>query len=64
VEDLVRSVAARAEQDSRIRWYRVEAENFESIHNHNAYALIEKAEEPPVRPRGSRLGKTRSRKSL
>ncbi|HEX8295418.1 MAG TPA: GTP cyclohydrolase FolE2 [Chthoniobacteraceae bacterium] len=64
VEDLVRSVAARAEQDSRIKWYRVEAENFESIHNHNAYALIEKAEEPPVRPRGSRLGKTRSRKSL
>ncbi len=25
-----------------IRWYRVEAENFESIHNHNAYALVEK----------------------
>jgi GTP cyclohydrolase I len=42
VEDLVRNVALEANQDENIRWYRVEAENFESIHNHNAYALIEK----------------------
>ncbi len=42
VEDLVRNVALRCEADPNIRWYRVEAENFESIHNHNAYALIEK----------------------
>ena len=42
VEDLVRNVAMSAEQDPNILWYRVEAENFESIHNHNAYALIEK----------------------
>ena len=42
VEDLVRNVAALAEADPNILWYRVEAENFESIHNHNAYALIEK----------------------
>lgn len=42
VEDLVRSVAARAEDVAEITWYRIEAENFESIHNHNAYALIEK----------------------
>ena len=42
VEDLVRNVAGRAEQDGNILWYRVEAENFESIHNHNAYALVEK----------------------
>ena len=42
VEDLVRNVAARCEADQNILWYRVEAENFESIHNHNAYALIEK----------------------
>ncbi|MBN8709060.1 MAG: GTP cyclohydrolase I FolE2 [Verrucomicrobia bacterium] len=42
VEDLVRNVASRCESDANIRWYRVEAENFESIHNHNAYALIEK----------------------
>lgn len=43
VEDLVRAVAARANREPRITWYRVEAENFESIHNHSAYALIEKA---------------------
>jgi len=42
VEDLVRNVAQRCEADPNIRWYRIEAENFESIHNHNAYALIEK----------------------
>jgi GTP cyclohydrolase I len=42
VEDLVRNVAVAANQDSRIKWYRVEAENYESIHNHNAYAMIEK----------------------
>ena len=42
VEDLVRNVAGRAEEDENILWYRVEAENYESIHNHNAYALIEK----------------------
>ena len=42
VEDLVRNVAVKCEADPNITWYRVEAENFESIHNHNAYALIEK----------------------
>jgi GTP cyclohydrolase IB len=42
VEDLVRNIAAMANEDSRIEWYRVEAENYESIHNHNAYAMIEK----------------------
>jgi GTP cyclohydrolase IB len=42
VEDLVREVAARSNREPNITWYRVEAENFESIHNHNAYALIEK----------------------
>jgi GTP cyclohydrolase I len=30
-----------ANRETTILWYRVEAENFESIHNHNAYALIE-----------------------
>ena len=43
VEDLVRNVAARCEKEPNIIWYRIEAENFESIHNHNAYAMIEKA---------------------
>lgn len=42
VEDLVRNVAGRSEQDANILWYRIEAENFESIHNHNAYALVER----------------------
>ncbi len=42
VEDLVRNIAAQVNADPRITWWRVEAENFESIHNHNAYALVEK----------------------
>jgi GTP cyclohydrolase IB len=41
VEDMVRSVAADLEKDSRVNWFTVESENFESIHNHSAYALIE-----------------------
>jgi GTP cyclohydrolase I len=42
VEDMVRDVAAVLNQDKRIDAYIVESENFESIHNHSAYALIEK----------------------
>ncbi len=42
VEDAVRDVAARLNADDRISAYVVESENFESIHNHSAYALIEK----------------------
>ena len=42
VEDLVRNVALKLNADARVWWYKVEAENFESIHNHNAYACIEK----------------------
>ena len=42
VEDLVRDVAARLNANERILSYTVEAENFESIHNHSAYALIER----------------------
>lgn len=42
VEDLVRNVALRLNAHSLVTWYKVEAENFESIHNHNAYACIEK----------------------
>tara|TARA_Y100000588_G_scaffold364423_2_gene428045 strand:- start:227 stop:1018 length:792 start_codon:yes stop_codon:yes gene_type:complete len=42
VEDLVRNVATRLNDQEHISWYKVEAENFESIHNHNAYACIEK----------------------
>ncbi|MCG2634344.1 MAG: GTP cyclohydrolase FolE2 [Gammaproteobacteria bacterium] len=42
VEDLVRDVALRLNAEKGIAAYRVEAENFESIHNHSAYALVEK----------------------
>jgi len=42
VEDLVRNVALATERYNAFSWYRVEAENFESIHNHNAYAMIER----------------------
>ncbi|MEF9942605.1 MAG: GTP cyclohydrolase FolE2 [Burkholderiaceae bacterium] len=41
VEDLVRDVAVALNHETRVLAYRVEAENFESIHNHSAYALIE-----------------------
>jgi GTP cyclohydrolase I len=42
VEDMVRDVATRLNADQRIAAYVVESENFESIHNHSAYALIER----------------------
>ncbi len=42
VEDMVRDVAVRLNQDERFSGYIVESENFESIHNHSAYALIER----------------------
>jgi GTP cyclohydrolase I len=42
VEDLVRGVATKLNAHPDVVWYKVEAENFESIHNHNAYASIEK----------------------
>jgi GTP cyclohydrolase I len=41
VEDMVRDVATRLNTEERIAAYAVESENFESIHNHSAYALIE-----------------------
>jgi GTP cyclohydrolase I len=40
VEDIVRDLASRLEAERRIAWYEVNSENFESIHNHNAYAQI------------------------
>ncbi len=50
VEDTVRDVARRLNDDERISAYVVEAENFESIHNHSAYALIERDKEQGPRP--------------
>jgi len=42
VEDVVRNVAERLNGIDNFTWYSVEAENFESIHNHSAYAYVEK----------------------
>lgn len=42
VEDMVRDIANDLNQDMRIVYYKLETENFESIHNHSAYAMIEK----------------------
>ena len=42
VEDIVRDIAVRLNADDRVRAYSVASENFESIHNHSAYALIER----------------------
>ena len=42
VEDVVRNVAERLNAIDNFTWYSVEAENFESIHNHSAYAYVEK----------------------
>jgi GTP cyclohydrolase I len=42
VEDIVRDIAEKLNSDPNITWFAVESENYESIHNHNAYAYIEK----------------------
>lgn len=43
VEDVVRNVAKKLEKNPNITWYSVESENIESIHNHSAYAMVEKS---------------------
>lgn len=42
VEDMVREVTLRLQDDDRITWFEVHVENFESIHAHNAYAYVER----------------------
>jgi GTP cyclohydrolase I len=42
VEDIVRDLALALQGDDRIVWYSISSENFESIHNHNAFAQIER----------------------
>ncbi len=42
VEDVVREVAVNLGKLRKIRWFRIEVENWESIHNHSAYAFLEK----------------------
>jgi len=41
VEDIVREVTLKIQKDKRINWFKVQSENYESIHNHNAYACVE-----------------------
>jgi len=43
VEDLVRNVAERLDTDVRIYWYAVEAENLDSVHDHNVFAMTERS---------------------
>lgn len=50
VEDVVREVAQKLSADPRIIYYKVEAESIESIHNHNAYAMVEKRKSPDYMP--------------
>ncbi len=40
VEDVVRDIAVKLQADDNITWFSLSAENFESIHNHSAYAHI------------------------
>jgi len=42
VEDIVRDLALALNGENRVAWYQVNSENYESIHNHNAYAFIER----------------------
>lgn len=48
VEDIVRDIALALKADRNITWFSVEVENFESIHNHNAYAYITEGEKPAL----------------
>jgi GTP cyclohydrolase I len=42
VEDVVRDIALQMQNNPNITWFAVDVENFESIHNHSAYAFIER----------------------
>lgn len=47
VEDIVREIAVKLDNDDNVTWYSVDSENFESIHNHSAYAYIETDKRQP-----------------
>jgi GTP cyclohydrolase I len=47
VEDVVREVSRKLDADPNIVWFSVDSENFESIHNHSAYAFIEHDKRTP-----------------
>jgi GTP cyclohydrolase IB len=42
VEDLLREIAVELREDPRVTWYRIDVENQESIHAHNAFASLER----------------------
>ena len=42
VEDIVRDLAINLDDEDRISWYQINSTNYESIHNHNAHAFIER----------------------
>lgn len=42
VEDVVRDIAIELEKNNSIEWYKIEVTSMESIHNHNAFACLEK----------------------
>lgn len=44
VEDMVRAVTEKLAAVKQIRWFSIQCENFESIHNHSAYAMVERGE--------------------
>ncbi|MBA2880609.1 GTP cyclohydrolase I [Desulfosalsimonas propionicica] len=48
VEDIVRDIALELKADKNITWFAVGVENYESIHNHNAYACITSGQEPSL----------------
>ena len=50
VEDIVRDLAVSLDAEDRIVWYEVKSTNYESIHNHNAYAFIERDKREGQRP--------------
>ncbi|MCE5336397.1 MAG: GTP cyclohydrolase FolE2 [Desulfobacteraceae bacterium] len=50
VEDVVRDIAYELKNDPNVKWFLVDVENFESIHNHSAYACIERVNTPPSQP--------------
>jgi GTP cyclohydrolase I len=47
-EDIIRDLAVTLNKDDRVTAYKIESENFESIHNHSAYAYIEKGKKKDV----------------
>lgn len=48
VEDIARDIALELNADKNITWFAVGVENYESIHNHNAYAYITSGAEPAI----------------